>query len=67
MVNEYEQAQSFNDRQLALAKAVEFLEKLMTRLSPWYVRYEKLLTFFVSSVGIISRILTIITTVLKVQ
>ena len=65
MVNEYEQATNFNDRQIALSKSVEFLDKLMTRLSPWYIKYEKLLTFIVSSVGIVSGIFTIMETISK--
>ena len=36
---------------MALSKFVKFLDKLMTRLSPWYIKHEKLLALIVSSIG----------------
>lgn len=60
MVSEYQAAKNFNDRQAALVTAVQFLDKLMDRLSPWYVRYEKLIAFLVGLVGVTTGIVEII-------
>ena len=53
MIDEYQEAQDFDDRHRALEASVAFLEKLMTRLSPWYVRYEKLIATLVALLGIV--------------
>jgi serine/threonine protein kinase len=66
MINEYQVARSSSDRQAALMNVVQLLEKLRIRISPWYVKQEKLVTFLVSSVGIISGIVSIILSILKV-
>ena len=60
MVQEYQTANDFNDRQTALVNAVQFFEKLMARTSPWYVRYEKLIVSAVALLGIIPGILKIV-------
>lgn len=67
MVNEYRAATSFDDRHAALVTAVGFVEKLSTRLSPWYVRYDKLIAFVVSAVGVASGLVTMIDTLLKMN
>ena len=59
MVDEARQAQGFDDRHRALTAAVDFHEKLMTLLTPWYVKYQKLLAAVVMLVGIIPGVLTI--------
>jgi hypothetical protein len=66
MVKEYGAATQSDDRQKALMNAVTVLEKLMVRLSPWYVRHEKLIATAVSVVGIISGIAAAIASVAKV-
>jgi hypothetical protein len=53
MIDEFQQAKAFDDRQRALVASVEFLEKLTSRLSPWYVRYEKLIAAVVALLGIV--------------
>jgi Protein kinase domain len=60
MVQEYQTANDFDDRQTALVNAVQFFEKLMARTSPWYVRYEKLIASAVALLGIIPGILKIV-------
>lgn len=65
MLGEYDGAKSSDDRQAALMNVVQLLEKLMDRLSPWYVRQQKLLTFVISSVTIVSGLVTIASGVLK--
>ncbi len=62
---EFQAAKDFTDRQAALVTAVQFLDKLMERLRPWYVRYEKLIVFFVSPVGILSGVVKVLDTVRK--
>jgi hypothetical protein len=54
MVDEYQSASDFDDRTKALVTAVGFLEKLTTRLSPWYIKYEKLVVALVSILGLIT-------------
>ena len=54
MVEEYSEARAFDDRQKALMNAVALLEKLMPKLSPWYVRNDKLIGFVVTLVGLLS-------------
>jgi tRNA A-37 threonylcarbamoyl transferase component Bud32 len=54
MVEEFRSAAAFDDRQKALMNAVTLLDKLMTKLSPWYVRHDKLIGFIVTLVGILS-------------
>ena len=44
---------------------VQLLEKLTNRLSPWYVRHEKLLAVAVSAVGIISGLTTAAASIIK--
>jgi hypothetical protein len=53
MIDEFQNAQGFDDRHRSLATAVELLEKLTNRLSPWYVRYEKLIAAIVALLGIV--------------
>jgi hypothetical protein len=54
MVEEYSEARAFDDRQKALMNAVALLEKLMPKLSPWYVSNDKLIGFVVTLVGLLS-------------
>ena len=62
MIDEFQQADGFDDRHRALAASVEFLEKLMNRLSPWYVRYEKLIAAVVALLGIVPGVYQILET-----
>jgi serine/threonine protein kinase len=54
MVEEFRSATVFDDRQKALMNAVTLLDKLMPKLSPWYVRHDKLIGLIVTLVGILS-------------
>jgi serine/threonine protein kinase len=54
MVEEFHTARAFDDRQKALMNAVTLLDKLMPKLSPWYIRNDKLIGFAVTLVGILS-------------
>jgi len=56
MVDEFNRARRSPDRQDALMKAVTLLEKLMDRLSPWYVRHQKTISWGVSLVGSVAGI-----------
>jgi serine/threonine protein kinase len=58
MVKEFDTAKKFDDRQKALMNAVMILEKLEPKLSPWYVRHDKLIASAVSLVGIVSGLAT---------
>ena len=60
MVSEVELATASGDRQSALMNVAQLSQQLDERLSPWYVRKEKLLTFLVTAVGIVSGIVSII-------
>ena len=59
MVEEFRSAKAFDDRQKALMNAVSLLDKLMPKLSPWYVRHDKLIGFAVTIVGILSGLATV--------
>ena len=63
MVKEYQESKESPYRQAALMNAVQLLEKLVVRLSPWYVRHEKLIALIVSLVGIISGVTAILSTI----
>jgi len=51
MLKEYEDARESKDRREALMNVATLLEKVTNRLSPWYVRYEKLLAVISTAVG----------------
>lgn len=65
MIEDLQHARDFEDRHRALTTAVEFLEKLMDRLSPWYIRYEKLVTAVVAMLGIVPGLVTLAEAFLK--
>ncbi|MBX2814277.1 MAG: serine/threonine protein kinase [Myxococcales bacterium] len=65
MVKDFEVLSEPGDRRAALIEIVGLIERLTQRLSPWYVRHEKLLTTLVSTMGIGSGIVTLLSTVLK--
>lgn len=65
MINEFKEAKENKDRQEALMKAVTIIEKLSVRVSPWYIKNEKLLTVAVMLVGIVSALVTIAVTIVK--
>jgi serine/threonine protein kinase len=65
MVKEYDSARKFDDRQKALMNAIAILDKLGPKLSPWYVRHEKMVATAVSMVGIVSGLATAATSVAK--
>lgn len=67
MVSEFQSASEGQMRQAAIMNVVQLLEKLTKNLSPWYVKYEKLLAFSVSAVGIVSGLTTVATTILKMM
>jgi len=58
MVKEYDSARKFDDRQKALMNAITILDKLGPKLSPWYIRHDKLVATGVSLVGVISGLAT---------
>jgi len=66
MVTEFQDAREDQTRQAAIMNVVQLLEKLTTRLSPWYVRYEKLLAVMVSAVGILSGVTAVATSIIKI-
>jgi hypothetical protein len=51
MVGEYDKANASTDRQAALMRAVELMEKLRIRLAPWYVRHQALLSWGIGIAG----------------
>jgi len=65
MVKEYDSARKFDDRQKALMNAIAILDKLGPKLSPWYIRHDKLVATGVSLVGIISGLATVAQSVAK--
>ena len=65
MVEEFSAAKAFDDRQKALMNAVVLLEKLMPKLSPWYVRHDKLVGFAVTLVGLLSGLTAVVQNLAK--
>jgi hypothetical protein len=65
MWKEFEVAKESKDKQGALMNVVQIFEKLTVKLSPWYVRHDKLVATIVSSVGIVSGLVTILMNVAK--
>ena len=53
MVREYDDAKESSDKQQALVRATELLEKLLEKTSPWYVRNSKWVVAAASLVGLI--------------
>ena len=51
MIGEYDKANASLDRQGALMKAVELMEKLQRRMTPWYVRHQALLSWGIGVTG----------------
>jgi len=60
LLQEYREANASGDRQAALINAMLVFEKLLGRLSPWYVRHEKLLSLAVAVVSVLPGIITFI-------
>lgn len=54
LFEEYRKARDSANRQAALMNAVAVLEKLTARLSPWYVRYQNMLAFAISLIGVVT-------------
>ncbi len=65
MLGEYQSAKESTDRQAALMNVAQLLEKLMQRLSPWYIHHEKLLAGLISVIGIVSGLVSIVASVMK--
>jgi serine/threonine protein kinase len=65
MIDEFQHAEGFDDRHRALAASVDFLEKLMNRLSPWYVRHEKLIAAAVALLGVVPGLYQIVETLAR--
>ena len=59
MLKEYEAAKDCQDRMAALMNAMQLMEKLRARFSPWYVQYEKMITITVALIGVASGIASI--------
>jgi len=57
MFSEYETAKASGDRQAALMNAISLMDRLMVRLSPWYVRYEKPIAVVATLTGIVGGII----------
>ena len=53
MLKEYEDARDSKDRREALMNVATLLEKVTSRLSPWYVRHDKALSAGLTVVGIL--------------
>ena len=60
MLHEYRDAKDSEDRRDALEKTVNLLDKLTNRMTPWHVRYQSVLAFFVTDVGFISGVISIV-------
>jgi serine/threonine protein kinase len=65
MLREYESAVEAQNRQAALMNVAQLLEKLMIRLSPWYIRHEKLIALTLSLIGVLSGAASIYISILK--
>ncbi|HEY0386419.1 MAG TPA: hypothetical protein VGC64_10425 [Pyrinomonadaceae bacterium] len=59
MLKEYEAAKDCQDRMAALMNAMQLMEKLRVRFSPWYVQYEKMITITIALIGVASGIASI--------
>lgn len=60
MIREYETSRNAKNSQDALMNAAELLEKLTSRLAPWYVRHEKSLAFCAQAAGVASGALSVL-------
>ena len=67
MVKEYEAAKECQDRMLALMNAVQLMEKLRSRFSPWYIQHEKLVTLFVALIGVASGVASIAASLVQIS
>ena len=66
MVSEFQSAAEGQIRyKPAIMNVVQLLEKLTARLSPWYIRHEKLLAVAVTAVGIVSGVTTAAASIVK--
>jgi len=66
MIAEYDAATASDDRQAALMNLSTLMEKLRTRLSPLYARFEKQLALASTMVGVVSGVVSVVTGVLKI-
>jgi hypothetical protein len=60
LLQEYHDASASGDRQAALINAMQVFEKLLERLSPWYVRHEKILSLVVGACSVLPGLVTFI-------
>jgi hypothetical protein len=58
VVDQLQHASSPGDQLQVLSLAVSTMTQLSERLLPWYVRYKKVLAFFVALVGLVTGIIT---------
>jgi hypothetical protein len=65
MVREFQETHEAPHRQNALMNVVVLLEKISIKLSPWYVRHDKLVAATVALVGILSGLTTITVAVIN--
>jgi len=67
MVDEYGKLRKSRDRQALLLNVVELMEKLRRRLTPWYVRHERVLALLVSLIGVVSGAVKVVESIGKLQ
>jgi len=67
MMSEVERAKKSTDRQDAVMKAIALLEKLMDKLSPWYVRQQKTISWGISLVGSLAGVAKVMTAIVSAR
>jgi hypothetical protein len=65
MVNEFRSAKKPEARQAALMQMMELLEKIRFRMTPWYVRHDKLIAIVISVLTCLSGVATAVVNILK--
>ncbi|HEX4136196.1 MAG TPA: hypothetical protein VHY84_16400 [Bryobacteraceae bacterium] len=65
MVDEFRRAKKPEARQKALMQMMELMEKIRYRLTPWYVRHDKLIAIVVSILTCLSGVATAVANIAK--
>jgi hypothetical protein len=65
MVDEFRKARKPEARQKALMQMMELMEKIRYRLTPWYVRHDKLIAIVVSVLTCLSGVATAVANIVK--
>jgi len=65
MVDEFRRARKGDERQKALMQVMELMEKIRYRLTPWYVRHDKLIAIVLSALTCVTGIATAVANILK--